>query len=761
MDRRGIEVSGIVQGVGFRPFVFDLARRLGLRGSVRNRAGNVWIEVEGDPAALDRFLADLAIRPPPLARIDEVKWRPVPSLGEPDFWIEPSEIEVAGSIFIAPDIATCDDCLRELWEPRDRRYRYPFLNCTNCGPRLTIIRGAPYDRERTTMAAFAMCRDCRSEFEDPRDRRYHAQPIACPACGPSLRAVDREGRTLDGPEPLAHAVAILKRGGIVAIKSLGGYHLACSAVDGRAVAELRRRKHRDEKPLAVMVRDLGSASDLCEVGADERGLLESSRRPIVLLRSRPARRLADEVAPGNPYLGVMLPYTPMHHLLLQELDGLPLVMTSGNRSDEPIAHEDDDARERLASIADVYLTHDRAIHLRSDDSVTRWVAGAELPIRRARGDAPRPIPLPRPCPRPTLAVGGQLKAAFALGRGGHAFPSHHLGDLDHYRAYRAYIEAIEHYERLFAIRPERIVHDLHPDYATTRYARDRADTMGIARHEVQHHHAHLASCLADNGVDDPAIGVIFDGTGFGTDGAVWGGEFLVGDFRTFRRAGHFRYVKMPGGDRAIREPWRMATSHLLDSGSPPELTQARTSHAEIKMIAKMMEARLNSPPTSSVGRLFDAVAALAGIRDRVSYEGQAAMELEWLAMGEPPDGRYPFEVGIERGSGPDVPLIVDTRPLIRAVADDVRRGESPARVARRFQTTLVDVIAEVCERLRRRSGLDAVALSGGVFLNALLLDESVARLGRDGFRVYRHRRVPPGDGGLSLGQLAISASMSD
>jgi hydrogenase maturation protein HypF len=759
MDRRSIEVSGIVQGVGFRPFIYKLAHQFGLNGFVRNRSGDVLIELEGDTPSLDRFLAELTIRPPPLARIDRVEWVSGRPRGDRHFRIEPSEVDDSRSIFVAPDIATCNDCLRELFDPKDRRYRYPFLNCTNCGPRLTIIKGAPYDRERTTMADFVMCPACRSEYDEPTDRRYHAQPIACPACGPRLQLADSHGQAFEDVDPLAHTVRVLRQGKIVALKSLGGYHLACVAGDGRAVAELRRRKHRDEKPLAVMVRDPRSAVDLCEVTDAERELLSSSRRPIVLLRRRPGALLADGVAPGNPFVGVMLPYTPLHHLLLDELGGMPLVMTSGNRSDEPIAFEDGDARERLAGIADLFLTNDRPIHLRCDDSVTRLVAGAELPLRRSRGEAPRPISLPVPCRRPTLAVGGQLKATFALGRDRHAFLSHHLGDLDHYEAYRAFVGALVHYERLFEIRPERVAHDLHPDYETSRYARERAESEGIALLGIQHHHAHVASCMAENGLDEPVIGVAFDGTGYGCDGAIWGGEFLVGDYRKYMRGAYLCYVGMPGGERAIREPWRMAAAHLVDAGAGTEPLEARILHADIRVILKVLQKQINTPPTSSVGRLFDAVAALAGVRDRVSYEGQAAMELEWLATRETSNGHYPFELdGTESASGAEVSLVVDTRPLIREVALDVARGVAPSCIARRFQSTMVDLIATVCGVLRGRTGIDAVALSGGVFLNALLTSETLGRLADDGFRVFRHRLVSPGDGGLSLGQLAIAAA---
>jgi len=754
MHRRAIDVSGIVQGVGFRPFIYDLATRLGLNGFVRNQTGGVLIEVEGEAHSLDRFLVELQSKPPPLARIDEVSWESRFPQGDPHFRIETSEHGSAGPIFISPDVATCDDCLRELFDPRDRRYRYPFLNCTNCGPRFTIIRDSPYDRVRTTMASFAMCPACRAEYEDPDNRRFHAQPTACPRCGPRLEALDTHGQALKVEDPLAHAVDSLRMEMIVALKGVGGYHLACRADSASAVAELRRRKHRDEKPLAVMVEDPRAAHEICEVGSGEHALLVSLRRPIVLLRRRPGAPVADQVAPGNPFLGVVLPYSPLHHLLLRDMKGTPLVMTSGNRSDEPIAYEDHDARERLSGIADVILTHDRPIHLRCDDSVTQWVAGEELPLRRSRGYAPEPLGLPVSCRRPTLAAGGQLKATFALGRGRHAFLSHHLGDLDHYEAYRAYVEAVEHYERLFAMRPELIVHDLHPDYSSTRYAREREGAIPLLG--VQHHHAHIASCMADNGLDEPVIGVAFDGTGYGTDGAVWGGEFFTGDYREFNRAAHLRYVAMPGGEQAVREPWRMAAAFLADAGEGDDLLKGRVPATAIATVRLLIDRRLNAPMTSSAGRLFDGVAAFAGVRDRISYEGQAAMELEWLASQVSADGVYPFDILEPPLEGS--PLQIDTRPLFVELAAERRLGRDAAVIGRRFHSTLAEVISQVCSRLRERSGLEVVVLSGGVFLNILLTTETSARLMKQGFRVYRHHRVPPGDGGLSLGQIAIAAA---
>ena len=763
MDRRAIAISGIVQGVGFRPYVYKLASRLHLQGCIRNVAGGVLVEVEGESHALDRFLSELTDKPPPLARIDELNWSSRPPRGEPSFRIEPSESDATSPIFISPDVATCDDCVAELFDPRDRRYRYPFLNCTNCGPRLTIITGAPYDRERTSMAAFAMCPACRAEYEDPSDRRFHAQPIACPSCGPRLEFLNYPGQPVETADPIARAAEALREGKIGAIKGLGGYHLACMAGSGNplsahAVAELRRRKHRDEKPFALMVDDLAAAREIGEVSPAEEALLLSPRRPIVLLRRKPAAPVAEGVAPRDPWLGVMLPYTPLHHLLLRELDGNPLVMTSGNRSDEPIAYEDGDALERLAGIADFFLVHNRPIHLRCDDSVTRLVAGVELPIRRSRGDAPRPLFLPFECRVPTLALGGQLKATFAMGRGRHAFLSHHIGDLDHYEAFRAYTEAIAHYECIFNLRPELLVHDLHADYQSTRYVREHAGlcpTLG-----VQHHHAHMASCMAENSLREEVIGVTFDGTGLGTDGTIWGGEFLAGGYRAFRRSAHLRPVAMPGGERAIREPWRMAASYLADAGQNVSMLSDRIPVPSLTVVETMITRRINAPLTTSAGRLFDAVAALAGVRQQVSYEGQAAIELEWLASEVAADGVYAFDVVESReGDHPSVEsLVLDMRPTMIEIAGDVRCGVSPGVIARRFHSTIVEAIARVCGRLRAKTGLDAVVLSGGVFLNALLTEEVAARLAGDGFRAYRHRHVPPNDGGLSLGQLAVAAA---
>jgi hydrogenase maturation protein HypF len=764
VERRAVIVRGIVQGVGFRPFVYALAKRLFLDGFVRNSAGAVLIEIEGDRKSLEHFIFEVQHVPPPLAKIESVSWRPLHLRGEAGFRVEPSvDTDLADGVFISPDVATCPDCLSELFDPSDRRYKYSFLNCTNCGPRLTIIEGAPYDRPRTTMKSFPLCRQCHREYEDPADRRFHAQPIACPVCGPRLEAIRLDGTHVDIAAPLDSLTEVLRSGGIAAIKGIGGYHLACDARNEELVRELRRRKHRDDKPFAVMVADAAAARRFCVMDRDEQELLESSRRPIVLLRRRndgaADQGVCESVAPGNPYLGIMLPYTPLHHLIFDALPEVPLVMTSGNRSDEPISYLDGDAVERLGPIADLIVRHNRAIHVRCDDSVSRVVAGVEMPIRRSRGYAPQPITLRESAATPILAVGSELKGTFALANGRHVVLSHHLGDLDNFDVYKQFERDISLYEQLFRITPRLIVHDLHPDYASTRYAIDRARADGMPTLAVQHHHAHMASCMAEHGLAGPVIGVTFDGTGYGVDertheATIWGGEFLVGDCRTFRRATHLRYVAMPGGDRAAREPWRMAVSQLLDAECDADLVLRRVNPDNGRVVQSMLARRLNSPLTSSVGRLFDAVAAIAGVRDISTFEGQAAMQLEWLATDIAACGSYLFEISQPEVAG--LPATIDTRPIVRAVANDAAVGTSARTIARRFHSTLVDVIKNVCVQIREQTGIDHVMLSGGVFLNVLLTREVLESLAAAGFRVFRHEAVPPNDGGISLGQAAVA-----
>lgn len=756
LERRAIVIRGTVQGVGFRPFVFRLASELSLGGFVRNRSGDVLVEVEGERSSVDRFLDEVASHPPRLAEVESLEWEFRDPSGQRDFRIEDSQSTPAHEVRISPDQAMCAACSAELLDPANRRFRYPFLNCTDCGPRLTIVTGAPYDRPRTTLAPFPLCSECLAEYESPGDRRFHAQPTACAACGPRLTLRDASGRAQSASEgdPMARFAELLLRGGIGALKGLGGFHLACDARCDAAVRLLRRRKGRDEKPFAVMVRNAAAAAALCELSAAERGLLESSRAPIVLLRRREEGTpiISGAVAPRRSRLGILLPYTPLHRLLIERVGGIPLVMTSGNRSDEPIAY-DDGFLEQLAGIPDAILDHDRPIHVRCDDSVTQVVGGLEAPIRRSRGYAPAPLRLPTPLQEPTLAVGGHAKSTFALGVESTATLSHHLGDLDHARAFESLVHDIDHYERLFAIRPRRIVHDLHPDYASTQYARERAARQGLACVAVQHHHAHLASCLAENGLSGPAIGVTFDGTGYGDDGTAWGGEFLVGDCRAVRRAAHLEEVRMPGATQAIREPWRMALAHLRAAGEPLDLLRHRIDSDPFEVVNQLLDRESNAPRTTSMGRLFDAVASLLSLRDRVCHEGQAAAELEALAESSSEEKDYPFDL-VKKGET----WIVSPRPLIHSLVKTWREGIAPKNAARRFHNTVARMIVETCVRLREETSLGRVALSGGVFMNALLLAEATRRLRALGFEVLRQRRVPCNDGGLSLGQLAIAAA---
>jgi len=742
-----IKVEGIVQGVGFRPFVYQSAMNLGLSGWVLNDSRGVEIEVEGEDDRLEDFLSLLRHEHPPLASISGIETADILLSGEKGFAIRESRSLAEKTAQISPDSHVCDDCLSELFDPSDRRYRYPFINCTNCGPRYTIVTAIPYDRLNTTMADFPMCPACRAEYDDPSSRRFHAQPNACPDCGPSLAFLDDTGAAMGGADPLEAAVALLKAGRIVALKGLGGYHLAVDAANEDALIELRRRKGRDEKPFALMVRDLSALAPLAEFDEIERSLLLCPERPIVLLRRKQGTPLASSVAPKNRYYGVMLPYTPLHHLLMENFDAL--VMTSANLSDEPIAFEDDDARTRLAGIADAFLVHDRHIHIRADDSIARVMAGRPLLLRRSRGYAPRSVLLPWEQP-PILAVGGELKNTVCLTRGNRAFLSQHVGDIKNVGTFDALRGAVNHLEDILEIRPVAIAHDLHPDYLSTRYAEDFADLPKIA---VQHHHAHLVSCLAENGVEEKAIGVIFDGIGYGDDGTIWGGEFLVGDASGYERVGRFAHLPMPGGDAATREPYRMALSslvHAYGANLPDTPLLERIPEKELPLLLRMIEKGINSPPSSSCGRLFDAVAALAGVRDRVTYEGQAALEFEMSLDGEGND-TYRYEVSDEDGL-----FIFDHAPLIRSIVDDVAMGTSASVVSRRFHNTLAAMVAEICTRIRDSKGIDSVALSGGVFQNRAFTEMTVISLRRGGFKVYIHSLVPPNDGGLSLGQAVIA-----
>lgn len=747
LKRVDVHVEGIVQGVGFRPFVYSLANRLGLAGRVHNDVNGVHIEVEGAHAGVEEFLTALERDAPALSAIERVTVVSGEPAGHSGFTIATSDPAGPRRALVSADTATCDDCLRELADPGDRRHRYPFVNCTNCGPRFTIVRGVPYDRLLTTMAGFGMCADCAREYHDPGDRRFHAQPTCCPACGPRLLLRDARGTELCG-DPVSCAAVLLRAGRVVAVKGLGGYHLAVLASDERATAALRGRKHREEKPFAVMAADLAQARRLAEIDDTAAALLTGRARPIVLLPRRDGASVAPSVAPGNRSLGVMLPYTALHHLLLAEV-AEPIVLTSGNVSDEPIAYEDDDALTRLGGIADAFLTHDRAIHLRADDSVLRPLPGAITVLRRARGYAPEPLALRRPVPRPVLACGAELKSTFCLAQGRRAFVSQHLGDLENHDTLRTFVEGIDHYRGLFDIRPEIVAHDLHPGYLSTRHA---LEIGGVEHVGVQHHHAHIAACLADNGDPGPVIGVAFDGLGHGTDGTLWGGEFLRADLTGYERLGHLAQVPMPGGNAAIRQPWRMAAAYLRDEH--PGLGVAERNADRWAEVLRLAATGLDSPLTSSAGRLFDAVSALLGIRDKITYEGQAAIELEQRA--DPAEtGAYHAAI---TASGPG-PLIVEGGDLVRAAAADLAAGTDPGVIAGRFHNGVAAAITHTCVALRHDTGLTAVALSGGVFQNALLLDRTVQRLRAAGFRVLKHVRVPPNDGGISLGQAAVAAAL--
>jgi len=852
MHSARIHITGIVQGVGFRPFVYNLAVRLGLTGWVKNTSAGVEIEVDGEPAVVQDFLQRLRSEAPPLARIDSLHVSFGPPNGFQTFEIRHSQAIPSAFQPISPDVAICRDCLRELFDPADRRYRYPFINCTNCGPRFTIIRNIPYDRPQTTMAAFPMCPACEREYHHPADRRFHAQPVACPACGPYVW-LEKNGVMLStGDQAIRHARRLLLEGYILAIKGLGGFHLACDATRSETVAELRRRKLRVDKPFALMMPDLATIEQHCRLWPAERDLLTSPAAPIVLLERRPESTIAPEVAPGQTTLGVMLPYTPLHYLLFADPDfsGLsfdmsPLVMTSGNLSEEPIATDNQEARERLASLADAFLLHNRDIHIRCDDSVVRIVhrprrgdpppqagptspagpsrlnlprAGSALPgcnpgpwpssppapgplsapesihapaglaepasssphpspnlplaspsttlipdegstpetawfypLRRSRGYAPFPVKLPFEAPH-LLAAGAELKNTFCLTNGRYAFLSHHIGDMENYETLRSFEQGIAHFERLFRVQPLALACDLHPDYLATRYAQERAERQGLPLFWIQHHHAHIAACMAEHGLDGsrPVIGLAFDGTGYGDDGTIWGGEILLADYRAYQRLAHLERFPLPGGDSAIRKPLRTALALLWALGLEWEqgLAPVRALCAEDRLrLRAQLQARVNTPLTSSLGRLFDAAAALAGGRQTVNYEAQAAIEFE-AAVDPLERGAYPFVWSQDR---------VQVRTAIEALIADALAGVPFGRMAARFHNGLVQVCYEACCDLRQRFGVNEVAFSGGVWQNITLLGRTLSLLEAAGFTVYIHQQVPTNDGGLSLGQAVIAA----
>jgi hydrogenase maturation protein HypF len=750
-----ILVRGVVQGVGFRPYIFSLARRRDLRGQALNNATGVLIDVEGEKNAIEHFIDEIKSGPP-LSQIESIELCDnLPLANYLEFRIVESESSGRKFIPISADIATCADCLRELFDPRDRRYRYPFINCANCGPRFTIIEDTPYDRVKTTMREFTMCAACQTEYENPCDRRFHAEPTACAACGPRLYLTDDNGRQLEnGDGAINHARRLLLQGQVLAIKGVGGFHLACDAANAEAVERLRRRKNREDKPFALMAGSIEMIEDHCSVSTFERDLLLSTRRPIALLARKPDSALSDRlpaVAPGLNSFGFLLPYAPLHYLLLENL-GRPLVMTSGNVSDEPICFEDRDALERLNKIADYFLLHDRRIHVCVDDSVVCARGNKEMILRRARGYAPRAVKTSFRFAREILACGAELKNTFCLTRGDHAFISHHIGDLENLETFHSFEHGIEHFKQLFNLRPEVIAHDLHPEYISTKYALALSDEF--IKVGVQHHHAHLASCMADNGIEGEVIGVAMDGLGYGTDGRLWGGEFFVAGFAQAERVAHLEYMPMPGGVKAIREPWRMAVVYLHRALGDDVFDLnldfvKRLDRRAFAALLQMATTGLNSPGTSSMGRLFDAVASLIGLRDVARYEGQAAIELETLA-DERHEGGYEFSCSGE---------IIAPAPVIRDIVADLVRRVPASVIAAKFHNAVASLILEVARRIRDERELHRVALSGGVFQNRLLLNRTIRLLETAGFEVFTHIRVPPNDGGVALGQAVVADAM--
>ena len=783
--RKKLVVRGIVQGVGFRPFVYRLAHKLSLTGKVFNDPQGVIIEIEGMRRSVEDFQKLLRLEAPPLARITDVDAADIPAENSKIFEIVKSEESEEKRALIAPDIAVCDDCLKELLDPSDRRYRYPFINCTNCGPRFTIIRKIPYDRKHTTMSVFTMCGDCQNEYDDPMDRRFHAQPNACSKCGPDVWLAGPGGSVVACNDPIRECVKLLKDGRILAIKGIGGYHLAVDASNSEAVRRLRERKLREEKPLAVMSGSLERIEEYAVIGEDEKKLLSCPERPIVLLRKRSESNpgISAEVAPKNTHYGVMLPYTPIHHLLFKSgANFLALIMTSANLSEEPIAIANEETSLRLKGIADFFLMHNRKILLRSDDSVMLDIGGKERFMRRSRGFVPVPVFLTEEY-SPVLAYGAELKNTVCILKGRNAFLSQHIGDLENMEAFNFFVEAGEHLREILEVEPVAIAYDLHPEYLNTKYAREQEGKRLIG---IQHHHAHIVSCLAENGEQGPVIGLAMDGLGYGTDGTLWGGEVLIADYSGFERFMTFKNVPMPGGTAAIKEPWRMAVSFLY-SAYGDNLFDLKISfirnldEASLGTIVKMIKQRINSPLSSGLGRIFDAASALIGIRSKVRYEGQAPFELEMAIDSsgrESPPYRYSI-VQTDRAEKfnklldeeeeritalvpwyDDHPsFIIDLDETFREIVADIERGRSVSEMSAKFHNTVVSILAEACSMLRLEIGFDKVALSGGVFQNKYLFENLLQELKQRGFKVFTHSLVPTNDGGISLGQALIAAAL--
>ncbi|MCU1307019.1 MAG: (NiFe) hydrogenase maturation protein HypF [Acidobacteriaceae bacterium] len=764
-ERMRIHVRGIVQGVGFRPFIYNLARRLGLSGHVLNCSSGVSIEVEGSNAALLEFIERISSEAPPLARVEHISVEQLEICGVAGFTILDSVEESGEFVLVSPDVSTCEECFRDITDPANRRYAYPFTNCTNCGPRYTIIQDIPYDRPKTTMAGFKMCADCQAEYDDPANRRFHAQPNACPACGPALSLANQKSFAPENGHGFASgglslsilrdARQLLRQGKIGAIRGLGGFQLACDAQNEEAVRLLRKRKRRNDRPFAIMARDIAAVESFCIVSDDDRKALLSPQKPIVILQRRPQSETAipADVSPQNNTIGVMLPYTPLHHVLFGDSPDSPpeftaLVMTSGNISEEPIVTKNDEAWHRMHSVADWFLFHNREIYMRVDDSVVRTFEGKTRALRRSRGFVPHPINLGIDV-QEVLACGAELKNTFCLTKERYAILSQHIGDMENYETLVFFEETLNHLKKLFRVEPKAVAYDLHPDYLSTKFA---LKMDGRTKIGVQHHHAHIASCMAENGLREKVIGVAFDGTGYGTDGQVWGGEFLVADYTGFERLAHFRYVPMAGGNAAVREPWRMALSHLYDASASHDLDLPLHKEIEPKrlsLVENLITRRINTVQTSSCGRLFDAVASIIGLRQETNFEGQAAIELEQIAKNGI-DELYPFSIDDSE------PWQIDTRPIIEAIVADIKRNRPAAHISAVFHNTVAEIIVEVCRRIRSRGGIRNVCLSGGTFQNMYLLKRAVVGLRSCGFEVFLHAEIPPNDGGISLGQAVIA-----
>ncbi len=757
-ERKRLEIRGIVQGVGFRPFIYRLATTHNLKGFVLNNTTGVLIDLEGETFKIDEVIKKIKKNSPPLARIKEIESKTLPLKGYMDFVIKYSRKEDEKITLVSPDIATCEDCKKELLNPSNRRNNYPFINCTNCGPRFTIIEELPYDRKNTTMKKFRMCKDCREEYENPNDRRFHAQPDACPICGPEVKLVNRKGTEIKG-DPISKTAELLKEGRIVGIKGLGGFHIACDATNEEAVKLLRSRKKRPHKPFALMARDAEVVRKYVYLSKKEKELLESPRAPIFILRKKEGCLLSNEISPNNRFIGFMLPYTPLHILLLQKTEDLEvLIMTSGNRKEDPIIFKNKEALSSLGDIADYFLRHNRDIHIQADDSVLRIPSPRSNPlmIRRSRGYVPEPITSPIDFKNPILGCGAHLRNTFSLARGNEIFVSHHLGHLETLKAQESYERGIEHFVSLFDLNPEIIVVDKHPTYYSTQFGKVWAKDNNKLLVEVQHHHAHIASCLVDNEVDREVIGIAWDGTGYGEDEAIWGSEFLLADLKGYRRMAHLKYVPLPGGEKAVREPWRMAATYLYDKMGEDFLNldigfTRRLDLKKWKILKIMIDREINAPKTSSMGRLFDAVSSLIGGRDEITYFAEAAIELEMI-MDEDEEGSYNFEIKKEGKI-----YIIDPTPLIRSIVNDLMNSVDASRISSKFHRGLVAVIVKVSKLIREETNLKEVALSGGVFQNLFLRNLTTKRLSEAGFKVYNHTHIPPNDGGISVGQVAIAS----